>query len=149
MKITANNLEETAKIAQKFTDDLKKGVEKATVVGLYGDLGSGKTAFVKKLAFIFGIKDDITSPTFVIIKKYSIDFKGFKNFVHIDAYRLDGGYELEAIGWKEMLDNPENLIFIEWPEKVSSVIPNDIRKIKCLFIDENTREFEFDFLKLD
>jgi len=144
MKMVANNLEETAKIVQKFADSLKKRIEKATVVGLYGDLGSGKTFFVKKLASIFGIKDDITSPTFVIIKKYPVDLKGFKNFVHIDAYRLSGGYELNAIGWRELLDNPENLILIEWPEKVSDVIPTDIIKIKCLFIDQKTREFDLD-----
>lgn len=99
-------------------------VNKATVVFLSGDLGSGKTTTTKAVAKELGIKEDITSPTFVILKRYTIDQKVlggiFSNFIHIDAYRLKSYAELQKIKFEEYLVNEKNLIFIEWPEMVES-----------------------------
>ena len=67
----------------------------------------------------------------------------FKKLVHIDAYRLNSGSDLEKIRWQETLSNPDNLIVIEWPEHVQSVLPNDTRYIHFYFIDEETRDLDF------
>lgn len=97
---------------------------KATVVFLSGDLGSGKTTFTKTLAKEMGIREDITSPTFVILKRYEIGDEvlngKFKNFIHIDAYRLKNYTELQKIKFEDYIANEENLILIEWPEMVES-----------------------------
>ena len=116
----------------------KKKAE-ALVIGLYGDLGAGKTAFVKELAKTFGVKEHITSPTFVLMKKYPLENAPFDYLIHIDAYRLQNGEELAKLGWKEIICNPCNLVCIEWPEKVSEVMPKH-HEMKFRFVDEGTRE---------
>jgi tRNA threonylcarbamoyladenosine biosynthesis protein TsaE len=116
----------------------------ATVIGLRGDLGAGKTTFTQTCANLLGISETVTSPTFVILKKYKIVDKmlseKFSFFIHIDAYRLKGGKELNAIGWQEIISNPKNLIMIEWPELVADVMPVNTRYIDFKHIDETTRE---------
>ena len=102
---------------------------KATVVALQGELGSGKTAFAKALGKMMGIDEHIVSPTFVIMKSYEIDWKGFKKLIHIDAYRLESESELLSLGWNKLVANPEHLILIEWPERVESILPKDSRRI--------------------
>jgi tRNA threonylcarbamoyladenosine biosynthesis protein TsaE len=128
--------------ADFFVENLLEDKEQALTIGLSGDLGSGKTTFVQSVAKFFGIKNHVTSPTFVLQKKYPIDSKesDFKNLIHIDAYRLENSQDLLSLGWEEIKNNPENIIFIEWPEKVSEVLPKDIKMIKFKFIDENVRE---------
>jgi len=98
-----------------------KNKDRATVVYLHGDLGSGKTTFTKNLCMYLGLGLDITSPTFTILKQYPFELLGFKNLIHIDAYRLTSYDDLLKIKFGEYLENKENLIFIEWP----SVIEND------------------------
>lgn len=99
-------------------------VDKATVVFLSGDLGSGKTTATKAMAKVLGIEEDITSPTFVILKRYEIDSRvldgKFSNLIHIDAYRLKSYEELVKIKFEEYLADEKNLILIEWPEMVGS-----------------------------
>ena len=89
-----------------------------------------------------GVVENMHSPTFVIMKIYEIDFKGFKNFIHVDAYRLERDSELLHLGWEEIVSEPENLVFIEWPENVPGAIPISARKIAFKFIDEGAREIE-------
>lgn len=117
----------------------------ATVLALSGDLGAGKTVFVKALAKQMGITEHVTSPTFVIMKAYSlrptVDSKnGFTKLVHIDAYRMSSGSELTMLGWNELLADPKNLIAIEWPEQVAEVMPEGAIKISFEHVDENTRK---------
>jgi len=96
----------------------------AKVLGLYGDLGSGKTTFTQILARELGVTETVTSPTFVIEKYYELDgTKSFKKLVHIDAYRLKSSHELKVIGWEELVKEPKTLIAIEWPEKVADIMP--------------------------
>jgi len=135
----SRSLQETQDIAKKFIDSLKSGTE-AMIVGLSGDLGSGKTTFTQAVARLMGIKDAVTSPTFVIEKIYKISHSHFDHLIHIDAYRLESGKELVTLGWKEIAENPKNLILVEWPEKVVDILPENIKKIEFKFIDENTRE---------
>ena len=138
-----NNIDEMKDFAYFYIENLEKEEKKARVVLLKGDLGSGKTTFVQQVAKFFEIEDYITSPTFVIQKRYIIKNDrelGFENLIHIDAYRLESGKELLDLNWEENILNPKNIIFIEWPERVDEVLPKDIKSIKFKFIDENIRE---------
>lgn len=113
-----------------FAKEILKKVEgvhtthKATVVFLSGDLGSGKTTTTKAVAKALGVQEDVTSPTFVILKRYRIGEniinKKFENLIHIDAYRLKSYSELEKIKFEEYLTDEKNVIFIEWPEMVEN-----------------------------
>lgn len=143
MKIVSKSLPETEEIARDFVEKLAlASYEEATVVGLYGDLGSGKTTFTQCVAKILGIKEDITSPTFVLQKRYDIRRGLLEKFIHIDAYRLESPKEMLVLDWEEVSINPHSLIFIEWPERVAEVLPKNHMKIFFKFISENEREIE-------
>lgn len=143
MKIISKSLEETENIVREFIDkEFVVDKDSALIVGLYGDLGSGKTAFTQAVAKCLGVKETVTSPTFVIEKIYKLDNKNFDHLIHIDAYRLKSGEELLHLGWEEIAKNPKNIIFIEWPEIVTEILSDNIKKIHFTFIAENIREIE-------
>lgn len=156
MLYSSKSVAETNKIAADFLpkiiDSLTKaqgGVVGATVVGLFGDLGSGKTTFTQSLGKHLGIKEVMTSPTFVIekiylLKNHSEEFPvAFTRLIHIDAYRLEKGEELQSLGFAELLKDPQNLILIEWPERVVDILPPKMVKINFKFVSEFEREIEF------
>jgi tRNA threonylcarbamoyladenosine biosynthesis protein TsaE len=125
----SKNLVETAKIASNFalTTLVKHNFEgKAAVVGLYGELGSGKTTFMKYLAESFGIKEIIQSPTFVIEKIYDLTGQPFQHLIHIDAYRIEKEEEMLNLGWSEIIADPQNLICIEWADRIAKIMPKHI-----------------------
>jgi tRNA threonylcarbamoyladenosine biosynthesis protein TsaE len=140
MKLVCHSLEDTADIARDFVaNELKAQDGHALLVCLYGNLGAGKTTFTQLVAKELGVKELLTSPTFVIEKIYKIEAKGFERLIHIDAYRLESGAELAALGWSTLLKNPKNIIFLEWPERVADVLP-DVRKNLCFeFISDKQR----------
>lgn len=113
--------------ASEFVEFLKKshGVDRtaATVIGLSGELGAGKTTFVQGVARALSIVVPVASPTFVIEKIYALENEPWQRLAHIDAYRLENGEELAHLGFRELAADPGNLIFIEWPERVAEVLP--------------------------
>lgn len=111
--------------------------ERAQVLALSGDLGAGKTAFVKLLAKQLGVAEEVTSPTFVVMKSYAIPEHPFlKILTHIDAYRIESDDEMRVLGFKELLDDPTRLIAIEWPERIPGVIPEDAQHIEFVLQGE-------------
>lgn len=117
----------------------------ATIIGLSGDLGSGKTTFTRAVAHVLGIEETVTSPTFVLEKIYKISeamekATGLSHLIHIDAYRLEGARELAGLGWKDISEHPQNLILIEWPERVAEGLPTHMFSLSFSFIDHDTRE---------
>jgi tRNA threonylcarbamoyladenosine biosynthesis protein TsaE len=135
----SKSLKETLIYAETVLKSLTPKKE-ATILALRGDLGSGKTAFTKAVAKILGVKEHITSPTFVIMKRYALRDLRYAFLIHIDAYRLETAEELLHLGWEEIVKDPKNLICIEWPERVRGVIPKDAVNIMFRFIDEDSRE---------
>lgn len=113
---------------------------KALVIGLEGELGSGKTTFVQGMAEELGIKESVTSPTFVIFKKYSIKYNSIKYFYHIDCYRLNSEKDMLDLDFKEMINNKDNLIIIEWAEKIKNILPKGSLRLKFHHLTENERE---------
>ena len=137
-------LADTHDFAKKFISEISGSREH--VVALSGDLGAGKTTFTKACGEVLGITETIVSPTFVIAKFYEIpnleEGSGenfpWKQFVHIDAYRLESWSELEKLGFAEVFDDPETLVFIEWPEQVGDT-DQDIWKVLSFEIEGDER----------
>ena len=104
--------------------------EGATLLTLSGELGAGKTTFVQGIAEALGVREVVTSPTFVIEKVYTLEGQRWQRLIHIDAYRLHDPHELEMLGWKELLLDAGNLIVLEWPERVELIIPDTAIRIR-------------------
>jgi tRNA threonylcarbamoyladenosine biosynthesis protein TsaE len=161
--MVSHSITQTKETAKKIASKLKSGA----VLGLVGNLGTGKTHFVKGIAEYFEIKNNITSPTFVLLKLYPIYperssvateqaegshgkskithnlNKQIKFLIHIDCYRLNNPEELIAIGLNEYLENPDYLVVIEWAEKIKSILPKNTIWIKfSLGKKENERKIE-------
>ncbi len=122
VKIISKSEAQTKKVAGLLAQEIIKKPLKtngAVLIGMEGELGSGKTMFAQGFAKELGIHQRITSPTFVLIKKY-------RNLYHIDCYRLNKPKELLNLDFKEIISNPKNIILIEWAEKVKSILPDDI-----------------------
>lgn len=115
-----------ALIASKINLKIPK---KALVLALIGELGTGKTTFVSGFLKGLGIKKPSPSPTFILIRRKKIKNKNFKNLYHIDAYRLKNTKELVYLGLKEIMQNPENIILIEWANKITKILPKNTIKI--------------------
>ncbi len=148
MQTNTHNLVEFQKAAADFARGLRPVQGHATVVGLYGDLGAGKTTFVQAAAKALGVSETVNSPTFLIVKSYKLPARrlaggkveSFKTLVHIDAYRLKHSYELRKLHFVELLADPKNLILIEWADKVADLLPKDHIKLHFEFIDDTTRK---------
>lgn len=132
----------------------KKRIKKALVFGLSGDLGCGKTVFSRKIGNLLGVKERITSPTFVIWNEYKIETRNKKletrieKFLHFDLYRMGAKYEFEEIKFLELFQK-NSIICIEWPENMGKEYLEKLRKItnyipiNFRYIDEKTREIEY------
>lgn len=128
MEIITNSEKETRLVAYDYAKTLNFG----DVVVLSGDLGAGKTAFVKGVCEFFNLFG-VTSPTYAYLNVYG------DKIYHYDCYRLSSGEEAELLGLTDYF-NKNNICFIEWAENISSALPNDIKKVTITKIDENTRK---------
>lgn len=143
-EITVKNLAEFEAEASRFVESLAPSPRGATLVTLSGELGAGKTAFVKAMARALGVVETITSPTFVLEKIYLLPdlvsgISKFKRLVHIDAYRLEKGIDLSPLGFDEIIQGQHNLILLEWPERVADALQISTKKISITVSDDNSR----------
>lgn len=113
----SNSPEETWAIAAS----LVKQLPERAVVALHGDLGAGKTCFVKGMAIALSIHEAVTSPTYTLVREY----QGARPLFHADLYRLADAADVSTIGLDEYLDMPCGIAAIEWPERAGELIPND------------------------
>lgn len=143
MTVEIRSLEELAAEAARFARGLEKNEGGATLVTLSGELGAGKTAFVKEVAKTFGVEDSVTSPTFVLEKIYTLARAPFKRLVHIDAYRLEGGNELTPLAIPELMRDSDNLILLEWPEKVADGLPQAQATLSFIVNPDGTRTISY------
>lgn len=104
----------------------------ALVVALIGDLGAGKTTFVQGFLSALRVRENITSPTFVLLKRYALSGVPFAHLYHIDAYRLKNAKDLVALHYKEMLRDPGAIVLIEWADRVPRAIPKHSVRITLL-----------------
>lgn len=111
------------------------------LVCLEGYLGGGKTTFAQGVAAALGIKEAVTSPTFLIMKKYQAP-RGKYNLYHFDCYRIKNAREILDLGWEEIIKDKNNIVLVEWAEKIKRILPKDKVRIKFEFVDENRRKIE-------
>lgn len=131
------NEQETWQAGFNFGNNLEKGL----ALALYGNLGAGKTKFLQGLAKGLKVKEVVNSPTFNILKLYSVrGHKTIKHFCHIDAYRLANEKDLLALGIEEFLSDPETVVAIEWAEKIKNIWPKNTLRVEITALEENKRE---------
>lgn len=118
---------------------LKNNSRQAAVVALDGNLGGGKTTFLQGLARGLGVKEKISSPTFVIMKKSEIFKKKFKFFYHLDCYRIGKAKEILDLGFKKIISDQKNVVAIEWASQIKRILPKDIYRLQFEFVNKNTR----------
>lgn len=114
---------------------------------MIGELGSGKTTATKYIAEYFGLADQITSPTFVIMKNYQLNksHNGINEIVHMDAYRLHGAPDAESIGLSEIISNNSILLIVEWPENISNILPQGCKEIRFEHMGGDMRKISANF----
>lgn len=124
--------------AQKILNE--EILAKAIVIVLDGELGAGKTTFLQGFAKGLGIKSKIQSPTFIIMNRVKLKNKKYKNFYHFDCYRLDSEKDIEFLDFKEIVNNPENIVCVEWGSKIKKSLPKNIINIKFKVLKNNQRK---------
>jgi tRNA threonylcarbamoyladenosine biosynthesis protein TsaE len=114
----------TEKDTQNYAKKLAKSLKGGEIIALEGDLGAGKTTLIQYLAKALGVKEKVTSPTFVLMKIYEISNKkyGLRNLVHVDCYRLDEPQELFYLGIEEYLNKKDSIVAIEWADKIKKYL---------------------------
>ena len=127
-KYTSKSVEDTLELAENIESEKFPGM----VICLNGELGSGKTIFTKGIANALGIKENITSPTFTIIKEYD----GELPLYHMDVYKLDGAFE--GVGIEEYF-HKGGVVVIEWADTIEEILPEERLDIKFKLVDENKR----------
>lgn len=119
---TTSSAEETQELGKEFVGLLKP----QDVIALHGELGAGKTTFVKGIAAALGIESVITSPTFTIVKSYNTTHPTIKKLYHLDLYRLEENTNINSLGLNEMIYDKNGIVIIEWPEKATITTQWDI-----------------------
>ena len=133
--------EETERIASALAMRVAPG----TVITLEGDLGAGKTCFVRGLARGLGADPStVSSPTFVIEHRHACDAG---TLVHIDAYRIRGADDLASIGWDELLADGEAVIAVEWPSRIAPALPAVRIDVRMRHAGEDLREIEIEWVR--
>ena len=136
MIIVTNCETETTVAGMEFAKKLKSG----NVVALYGDLGAGKTAFIRGMAQGLGLDARVSSPTFTIVNEYL----GTTPLFHFDMYRLLNSDELFEIGWEDYLERG-GICAVEWSENVEDAFPDDTIRVKISKQGKNQREIAIIF----
>ncbi|MDD3072586.1 MAG: tRNA (adenosine(37)-N6)-threonylcarbamoyltransferase complex ATPase subunit type 1 TsaE [Candidatus Pacebacteria bacterium] len=134
----SSNSSKTEKEGELLGKKILKEKKEGVVLALSGDLGAGKTTFLKGFAKGIGVKEKILSPTFVIFRKMPISKE--RNFFHFDCYRLKNEKDLFSLGFEEIIKNKKNIIAIEWPEKIKKSLPYDSIFINFEFISGDKRK---------
>ena len=157
------NDNELVALGKKTGEALRQQKNGPLVLALVGELGSGKTTFVRGLAKGLGIRARITSPTFVLAKRYRVpairnkkqetrnkqDTRYKKQetnrqyFWHMDAYRLKDGRDLAGIDFEEIVSDSANIVAIEWANKIKRAIPKGARWIRFFHLPGNRRKIIF------
>lgn len=132
------NESETKQLGEAYAGKLKGG----EILCLYGQLGSGKTTFTKGLAKGLGIESRLLSPTFIIVRHHHIQNKLFQTLYHLDLYRINNPKEALWIGLNDWLNKKENIIVIEWPEKLGEFLPKNRIDIYFKDLGDDKREIK-------
>lgn len=137
MEIKINNLKDINPAARTFIDNMGKG----RVFAFYGKMGAGKTTFIKAVCENLGVTDVITSPTFAIVNEYTSETSG-DTIYHFDFYRIKKIEEVYDMGYEEYFYSG-SLCFIEWPELIEGLLPDDATKVTIEEDGDGSRTVRF------
>jgi tRNA threonylcarbamoyladenosine biosynthesis protein TsaE len=140
--VVTDSFEQTQKLGFEFGSKLGGG----ELICLYGNLGSGKTTFTQGLAKGLGIEGKIISPTFIIMREYNISSlseQSKKNFYHVDLYRIESERDIEGLGLLEIMQDPGNIIVIEWPDKIKHLLPENRKNIYFEYLEDDKRKITY------
>ena len=137
-QVTLKSLEDTKNLGIELAEKIQQRKNReAFIIFLVGDLGTGKTTLVKEIIRALGANDQVKSPTFTIIEPYEL---ALETIYHMDLYRINDSTELESIGLKEYLNEPNAIIFIEWPENSFGYLKKFNMKISLQHLSKNERK---------
>lgn len=137
MKITVRDMASINDAAREFVANIKPD---KTIYAFYGKMGAGKTTFIKAVCEVLGVEDTVTSPTFAIVNVYHSQWRG--EIDHFDFYRIKKIDEVYDMGFEDYFYSG-NLCFIEWPELVESLLPDDAVRVIVTDNGDGTRSIEF------
>ncbi len=119
--------------------ELAEKLEGGEIFGLIGNLGAGKTTFVRGIVKALGVDIRVKSPTFTVMNEYPINKKGIENIIHMDLYRFQDPVELEALAFDDV-QHKKNIIFIEWPDMFEERAFPIHREIHFEILDDGSRK---------
>lgn len=139
MEIITKNAEDTKEFGRKIGSSLKGG----EVFALTGNLGAGKTTFMQGFAEGAGYEGRLTSPTFILMRQYPI---GEKTMYHLDLYRFEENLkeEIENLGVTDLWEREDNIMVIEWAEKIENLLPEKTRWIKFEILGDTQRKISYE-----
>ena len=139
--INIRSLEEIGTAAQEFVQYISSSDLQSNIFAFFGQMGAGKTTFIKAICKELGVADDVNSPTFTIVNEYRAA-KGFPIY-HFDFYRINKITEAYDIGIDEYFSG-DGLCLIEWPEKIKEILPDDCFQVFVYVDDEGNRTIEIE-----
>ncbi len=138
-KIEIKSLENIDKAANEFIKFISESDLQSNNFAFYGNMGAGKTTFITALCKALGVEDTVNSPTFTIVNEYRAA-KGFPIY-HFDFYRINKISEAYDIGVDEYFSG-NGLCFIEWPQKIAEILPEDIINVTISVLPDDSRQIE-------
>ena len=136
MEITINSIDEIAQAARDF----KAAIGDHRVIAFHGEMGAGKTTFIKALCAEFGVTDNVASPTFAIINEYLTPSD--ETIYHFDLYRMETIADLQNIGVEDYFYSG-NFCLVEWPELAEPLFPNNVLNVTITVLPDKTRKISF------
>lgn len=137
MEIVINNIKDINKAARTFIDYMPEG----NVIAFYGNMGAGKTTFIKALCEELGVEDEVTSPTFAIVNEYTCTNAPSKIY-HFDFYRIKKLEEVYDMGYEDYFYS-DSLCLIEWPELIEELLPDDVTKVYIIEQPDGSRKIVY------
>src|SRR3989338_4749069 len=141
MILESHSPKETQKIASGLAQKIIK-TRKGVIVALEGELGAGKTTFIQGFIKSLEIKSKVKSPTFVLMKRYSITSGTYRgtNLYHLDCYRIAGHKDLKIPEFEEILSEQGSIVLVEWPERIKEILPKKHFTVHIDHVSEKTRK---------
>jgi tRNA threonylcarbamoyladenosine biosynthesis protein TsaE len=148
--ITSKTPQETQKLGEELATHLirsqKEGTEVPHIVCLYGELGAGKTVFTQGFAKGLGLPSRLVSPTFIIVKRYSLK-NDTQYFYHVDLYRLQKIEDIESLGLNEIFADKQAIVVVEWAERLGTIFPKERIDIRWAKVVDDTRTITISYVR--
>ena len=138
LTINTSSVELTEKIGFELAEHLVENPDAPRFIAMYGDLGVGKTAFVRGFCSRLSTDSIVRSPTFALVNDYRCKTAGMRHVYHFDMYRITGEDDLYSIGFYDYLDSGE-LCIAEWCELIPFALPEEYIKVEILKLDDGDR----------